>query len=112
MATAKKKKWRVWLLSVLALLLILVIAAGCIWHINEFTIEVKLWGKQEITLQYGQKYFEHGAHASFYGTLLQTKPLSPEVTISGQVDETKLGTYTITYSAEFEGYQASVERTV
>ena len=112
MAEVKKKKGKFVLLGILALFVVLAVAAVCVWQINEFTIEVNLAGDAQITLQYGQSYVEPGASAKFYGTLLQTKPLSPQVIISGQVDETKLGAYTITYSAEFEGYSTSAQRVV
>ena len=68
-------------------------------------LELTMAGEQEITLEYGQQYKEPGAKATTGGKEL-------EVTVEGAVDATKLGTYQITYSAEYLWLSKSVQRTV
>ena len=107
----KRKKCSLWLIIILSVALFVAVLAGA-WHLNTFSLGIRLTGGNEITLEYGQHYEESGANAKFRGTLLQRFPLSPEVTIEGTVDESKLGTYTVCYRSEFEGYTDSVIRTV
>lgn len=63
-------------------------------------------GTEPIRLVYGKDvYQEQGATASAHGKAL-------EVTISGEVDHTKLGTYHIYYSAQYLWATKTVEREV
>ena len=68
-------------------------------------LELTLAGEQEITLEFGQQYKEPGATATSGRKNL-------EVTVEGTVDATKLGTYQITYSAQYLWLSKSVQRTV
>ena len=86
----------------LAALLVLVIAATLIiWNVNDFSVQINLNGEQETTLEHGQIYTELGAEAAFAGTLLIKEPVPVAVQISGSVDTAVLGTYEVTYSAEY-----------
>lgn len=112
MAEKKKtKKCSLWLVVGLSVALFIA-GLACVWHLNTFTLGIRLTGGDEITLEYGKHYEEPGASARFRGTLLQRIPLSPQIIVEGTVDESKLGTYTICYRSEFEGYADSVIRTV
>ncbi|MBQ8768033.1 MAG: polysaccharide deacetylase family protein [Oscillospiraceae bacterium] len=84
-------------------LLILVIAVAII--LGTAQLKLVLSQGSDITLEYGQSYAEPGASASllFFKTDVQTQ---------GQVDSSKLGEYTITYSASLFGKTATVQRTV
>lgn len=68
-------------------------------------LELIMAGEQEITLEYGQQYKEPGVTATSGGKEL-------EVTAEGTVDVKKLGTYQITYSAQYLWLSKSVQRTV
>lgn len=107
-----RKKW--WPLSanmkhtliigavVLAVLLIIALIVGL-----SIRMDIMLNGDAEpIRLIYGKDvYQEQGATASANGKAL-------EVTISGEVDHTKLGTYRICYSAQYLWIIKTVEREV
>lgn len=79
---------------------------------NEYRVEISLLGDAQITLEYGEVFEDPGAHAMGYGTLLHTDGCLLDVKVDGFVDTQKLGVYTITYSATFEGEQGKVSRTV
>lgn len=88
------------------------IAAGCILlalvglaMIVSVDLELTMVGEKEITLEYGQQYKEPGATAKSGNKEL-------EVTVEGTVDATKLGTYQITYSAQYLWLSETVQRTV
>lgn len=109
----KKPKWpRYVLLFTLVIVFLGVFAAGYGIHANEYLVDLALNGDEAITLEYGQDYEEPGAAAKGYGTILKKKPQELEVQISGDVDVSKLGTYTVTYQASFEGVDAIATRTV
>lgn len=88
------------------------IAAGCILlalvglaMVVSIDLELTMAGEQEIALEYGQQYKEPGATAKSGNKEL-------EVTVEGTVDVTKLGTYQITYSAQYLWLSETVQRTV
>lgn len=79
---------------------------------NEFQVSLSLYGEKEMILEYGATYDEPGAAATGYGTHLKKEHQTLEVTTSGEVCADKLGTYQLVYSAEFEGVQETLIRTV
>lgn len=104
-----------WGVLLLLLLALLIGTAALVYSNNEFTLAVDLNGDAAITLEYGQSYEEPGATAYFYGTLLQREPEQLQVQINGSVDETKLGSYELRYTASydfFESYHGSASRVV
>lgn len=98
----------------LAILLLLALAGAgvCayIWHSNVFTLQLSLAGEEDTVLEYGEPFQDPGATAVFSGTLLRTEPENVEVTVSGQVDTSRVGTYTLTYTAECEVDYRVVQR--
>ena len=74
----------------LAVVLLAVIMANI--FMTSLSIDIK--GKKTITLEVGSKYEEMGAKA-YIGNLFSKKEL--EVQVKGDVDTSKIGTYTITY---------------
>ncbi len=105
-----------WLLVLLICILVLLLAAGAgIWYVyqtNEYRVELTIFGDTEMTLDYGQVYTEPGAEAYGYGTILKREHTSQPVTISGNVNVEKLGTYTVEYGASFGDASDTVTRTV
>lgn len=88
------------------------IAAACVLAVLvglamviSLDLELTMAGEKEITLEYGQQYKEPGVTATSGGKDL-------EVTAEGTVDVKKLGTYQITYSAQYLWLSKSVQRTV
>lgn len=88
-----------WLILAICVALLLAVAVGIVL-LNRFTLELTLSGKSEVTLEWGTEYDEPGAQASFYGSLLLTKPESIAVNVHGSVDPTTLGVYELEYVAE------------
>ena len=104
-----------WLIALFVGIAVLLAAGASIWYVyytNEYKVELRLFGEAQITLDYGQSYTEPGAEAFGYGTLLKREHTVCPVTIDGNVDEAKLGTYTLQYSATFQDVTGSVSRTV
>lgn len=84
-----------------AVLVLLVAAALIVWNRNEFALQVKMDGAAEITLEHGQSFTDPGASAAFAGTILMKEPTAVNVQVQGAVDTTTLGTYELTYTAEY-----------
>lgn len=108
-----RKKWPVVLIGAIVLCLIIIGVAvfGWLSH-NEYQVEITLNGEAQIVLEYGEEFTDPGAEAVGYGTVLQKEPVTLQVVVEGEVDAEKLGTYTVTYRAAFEGTEKSVSRTV
>ncbi len=70
-------------------------------------LELQVNGGEQIKLEYGEEFIDQGAMAFLGGA-----PIELEVTASGDVDPAQLGTYTVTYTAQFGRHTAVAERTV
>lgn len=102
----RRRKRPVWAYILTAVLLVMLIAAVTLVTVWSTTpLKITMNGESEITLEFGQSYTEAGASAAF-----GDEPV--EIVIQGLVQQDKLGSYTITYSAEHMGKTALVERTV
>ena len=96
----------------LVLIVLFAVIAVLLFGVNRMSLDVTLNGSAEQTLEYGTKYQEEGASALLRGTLLFKEGLPAEVEQQGTVDSTKLGTYTITYSARKFLWSGKAERLV
>ena len=108
---AGRKPW----LPVLTVLLLAMAGLAWLLYVNEFNMTIRLEGEEEVLLEYGDAYAEPGASAIISGKWLFSQGISPkELAISVQTDlnEDTLGKYTVTYTAEGFGLQASARRTV
>lgn len=92
--------------------LLLILAADRLWAGNEYLLSVILSGDREMTVEYGTQYEELGAKASFWGSLLQTEPVQVEIDIKNNIDTNKLGSYTVSYRANYEEYVGTAYRRV
>lgn len=89
------------LLTVLAICLLAVgTAAGMLYHTYRNGLQLRLRGDWAFTQEYREAFADPGATCTFDGIFQDPKPV--EVTVSGTVDTEKLGTYELTYSAEYE----------
>ncbi len=95
-----------------AAVLLLIAGATIAFFANKFHIEIALDGDKEITLEFGQEYADLGASARYCGTYFMKEGKAVELNTEGAVDAKKLGTYTITYSAEKWGQSAKATRRV
>lgn len=99
----KKKQWGTAQLVAAAVILLAAAVSmtmAILWHINEFTLHLRMNGPEEITIAYGDPYDDPGAGAAFHGTLFMQEPLDIEVLVEGQVDPDTVGTYQIKYTAK------------
>ena len=108
-ATRRKRRPRrkpVWPYILAALLAVIVVTT--IMVVSYFVtteLNITMNGDAEITLEYGESYQELGATA-FFGDK------QVEVATQGQIQVDKIGTYTISYSAEHMNKTATVVRTI
>lgn len=92
---------------ILSAVLLVFLVAG-IMLVSYFTtteLKITMNGQAEITLEYGDSYQEPGASAAFGDRQV-------DVTVSGQVLQDKVGTYTVTYTAEYMRKTAQLQRVV
>ena len=99
----KVKKQRKQKRILLALLVICVLVAltGLYLVLNRVQVVINLKGDSQQTLEYGQKYEEYGAEAIILGRNESLLVDQAEIVIKGQVDESKVGSYTIEYLARW-----------
>lgn len=105
------KRTKIVLIAAGAVLLLAALAVSA-FFINKFHVDVTLKGDAAITLEYGEGYTEQGATAFYRGTYFMTEGQELKLTTKGKVDSEKLGTYTLTYSAEKYGQEGKATRTV
>ena len=94
----------------ICLLAVIAVTIGVVaFQALDFTnpIHMTLNGDQVILLEYGQEYQEPGATA-----VVSEEGLVVPVTVSGQVDSTRLGKYLLKYTAQNEGHTRTEYRYV
>ena len=105
-----------WVLTAAAALVVLAAAAWfTVFRVNQFSLELVLTGEPNMLLEYGDSFTEPGVTPVLRGTLFLQEGYTPEnLEIQRETDlnEGKLGKYTITYSAELLHCQASAQREV
>lgn len=85
-----------------AVVLVAAIAVAAVCLLNEFTLEFAVQGSAEITLEVGSHFEDPGAQAAFYGSLLLKDREVVPVQVEGNADTSRLGSYTLTYTARKE----------
>lgn len=109
-ARKKRKKWPI-VLAVVVVLLATLAAAG--YYVGStLELEVRLNGKESITLEYGTSYVEDGAQARLKSSLLPQYVLQMPVQIIGRVDDSAVGVYAMAYQADFLWLKGTVLRVV
>ena len=97
------------ILTVLALLL--AAAVGLLWW-NNGQVTLSLTGSADWYVEYGGAYQEPGAVGTYSDKLFAREGKDLPVTITGQVDTSRLGTYELTYSVSYQNVTATANRTV
>ena len=106
--TGSRGKW-------LLLPLVLLVLAGALCYVNEFSIGIALAGEPEMLLEYGDAYQEPGAQAVLRGKyfLKDGFPLKDiQVHSTNNLQADRLGKYQVDYSAEAYGVSVSARRQV
>ena len=99
----RRPVWPYILVAMLAVILVTVIMIASYFVTTELNITMN--GDAEITLEYGETYQELGA-AAYFGDK------QVDVTTQGQIQADKVGTYTVSYSAEYMKKTKTVVRTI
>ena len=92
------------IILIVILLFIIVLACFGLFHISK--INIKLNGDEKTIIHLGEEYKEEGAKAKLL--FFNIKGLK----IDGEVDTSKLGSYTVTYESKFLYKKSKKERTV
>lgn len=107
--------WK-WVLGILLTLLMMIAAVYIIiFRINQFSLQIRLTGEEQIVLEHGASYEEPGAQAVLRGTLFWKDGITLQqarIQISTAVREDTLGRYTVTYCADYYDLHAQAQRTV
>ena len=118
MEESSKKRGRPlrWFLIGAVTLGVLALAAWfVVFRVNRFSLELVLPGEPKLLLEYGDSFTEPGVTPILRGTLILKDGYTPEnleIRRETDLNEGKLGKYTITYSAELLNCQASAQREV
>ena len=101
-----------WILCLAVVCLLVCIA--CAWYFlqDTYALSLQMTGETEITLEVGQDFADPGAEAWIKDTREKKQPVSIAVIRDGQVDTAVLGTYQITYTANYKDQTDSETRTV
>lgn len=95
--------------------LLLAAAYYTVFHINQFSLEIRLYGDPEMWLEYGETYEEPGADLWLYGTLFWQEGIlleQPEIQIQGIISGEDLGRQELVYIAELYRLKAEAKRSV
>lgn len=104
-----KKAIRIILCCALALVMVTVVAAALQARESASRVTISLNGPQEIYLEYGQPYEEPGATAQLS---TENAPTDVPVTVTGQINTGRVGSYLIKYTAQVEGQTCTQYRRV
>ncbi len=96
----KKKGMLVALLVTLSVcLLVMATAAGMLWYSYRNGLQMQLLGDENLTQEYAEAFTDPGAVASFDGFFYNEEAVT--VKTEGEVNMGKLGTYRLTYTADY-----------
>ncbi len=79
---------------------------------TQYEVSLMLNGESEMTLEYGTAFEDPGAEGFYWDEETPDEKLSAQVTVESDLDETKLGSYTVTYTVTWENATQSATRTV
>ena len=112
----KRGSPRTW---VLVALLILTLLAAALWftvfHVNQFSLELVLSGEPKVLLEYGDSFTEPGVTPILRGTLFLKEGYTPEnleIRRETDLNEEKLGKYSVLYSARYLNCDAEARREI
>lgn len=100
----------IWFGTIIGILFAVTILAAVLFY-NSYYVDVMLSGNENLVLEYGESYEEQGARAVLKNRF--TKEEVPiEVSTEGEVDNQRIGTYYISYSAKRYNHTAQETRTI
>lgn len=111
----KTAVWK-WILGII--LAVGLVAVGgwlLIFQVNQFSFVLEMAGEEKLFLEYGEAYEEPGVKPVLYGTLFFKEGITPKdvnLQVQSDLQEDALGKYTITYTADYQWWTASCQRTV
>ena len=99
---------------VLLLVLILALAYVLLFHVNRFTLEIRLSGEKENFIALGDEFSDPGADAYLKGNLFfrQGFPVDTDLTVDNRVDSSVPGTCYISYRAQWYDLSAIESRQI
>lgn len=106
----KTQKKKIIIISLIALLLCTFATIFAVWKLNKYSLELSI-SEKTITLEYGVDEMPE-INAICKGSLINRKGTPVKTTMKGDLDLTKLGTYKVTFSAEYKGMTLSEKRTI
>lgn len=113
MPEKRKRKGLVVALVILGMILLLAGGIyGFLFHFGGFRIDMTLAGEKDMILRYGDSFEDPGLDAYFRGDYLIKSGRRLAVTTEGEVDDTRIGTYEITFRAEYGFWKNAVTRKV
>lgn len=113
--TQKNKMPRVWLVLAVIILIVGLLAAAAyafLFHFGGFRVDLVMQGDQEMVLRYGDSFEEPGVDAYFRGNYLLKGGRWVPVVTEGSVSDDTIGTYVLTYRAEYGFWTAQTTRKV
>jgi len=109
------RKRKMLLPVVLLVAALLVLAWFLLFQVNRFTFSVTMEGETELLLEYGESYEDPGAAATLQSSWLFPQGVrlnDVQLQVESDLQEDKLGKYTVTYHAEYLWWQASAQRSI
>jgi len=100
-------KKKILLILPLIIIIIIICVILTLNKTNSKNLSIKLKGKKSITLEYGEKYKELGATASY-----KDKDLTKSIKTDNNLDLKKLGKYTYTYSIKYKNLYKKIKRNI
>lgn len=95
-----KKGLRIFMTIVILICLAVCTAAGVVGYTYRNGLQMQLNGERTLTQEFSEPFTDPGATCVFDGIFGEPKMV--DVTVSGTVDTEKLGTYQLTYTAQYE----------
>lgn len=107
-----KNRKKIIIISIISFILLLsLIVGGYFLYINingeSKYLNIKLNGKKEIKINFGEEYKDEGAKASY-----KNKDITKDIKVKNNLDLKKIGSYTYTYEIKYKNQKKKIERNV
>ena len=108
----QEKRRRGWMIALLVAVAVLVSAAAVVITLDGRHVRFHVIGAPEITIGYRQSFRDPGCTATSNGKLFGEGKYPLTVTVEGEVDSSRLGTYELTYRTNWMLRSYTAKRTV
>lgn len=112
MAVMEKKNLRRTIRITGTVAVVLLLAFLSLFVLNRWSLTITPVAGDTVRVEYGDSYQDAGAEARFHGSILFQTGWPVKCTASGEVDDSTLGSYTVTYSSKLLLWESSVTQTV